>query len=292
MLQIFLIVLPTFIVILIGYLLGKLYRKGIEPVIDLALYIGTPTLILSSMLKYQIVLLDAVKVWAAAVIVILGCLIIAWLVFKLIRQKHSGLFLPIAMMNNVNIPFPLIYLVFGSEGLVAATLFLVPWSIIMNSVGLYIAAGGQWKDNIKDIIKQPVFYASILGLILNLAGIKLPDTATDILDFIAQMAIPLVLIILGYNLSRVKLKSIPTTLLASFLRMGVGLGLGLLTVYIFNIEGVFRVVVILISAMPAAATSAIFTAKFKNEAELVSSVVLFTTIVSLFTIPLLLNMVS
>ncbi|MFC1871772.1 AEC family transporter [Chloroflexota bacterium] len=292
MLNILQIVLPTFIIIFIGYLFGKIYRNSIESVVNIALYIAVPVLVFSSMLEYEIVLFDAAKIWAAASIIIFGCPTIAWLVFKVFKQKHSGLYLPIAMMNNLNIPFPIIYLVYGSEGLVAATLFLIPWNIIMNSFGIYIGAGGQWRDNIKEITKQPVFYASVLGLILNILDFQLPALIISSLDFIAPMAIPLVLIILGFNLSKVRLNSIKTTLLASFLRMGVGLGLGLVTVNIFNIEGVFRAVVILISAMPAAAMSSIFVAKYKNEAELVSSVVLLTTIASLFTIPLLLKMLG
>ena len=290
MLHILQIILPTFIVIFVGFFIGKIYRQSFESVINIALYIGIPALVFTSVIEYEIVLLDAAKVWAAASIIILGCPIIAWLVFKVLRQRHSGLYLPIALMNTINIPFPIIHLVYGSEGLVAATLFYIPWTIIMNSAGIYVVAGGQWRDNIKEVIKQPVLYASVLGLIFNLLHIHPPALVISSLDFLALMAIPLVLIILGYNLAKVRLNSIVTTVLASFLRMGVGLGLGLVTANIFNIEGVFRSVVILISAMPAAAMTSIFVAKFKNEAELVASVVLLTTIVSLFTIPFLLNM--
>jgi predicted permease len=44
--------------------------------------------------------------------------------------------------------------------------------------------------------------------------------------------------------------------------------------------------------MPAAATAAILAAKYRNEAEMVSSVVFLTTIVSLVSIPFLLNMLD
>jgi malate permease and related proteins len=74
--------------------------------------------------------------------------------------------------------------------------------------------------------------------------------------------------------------------------MGVGLALGLVVVSLLNITGIFRSVVILDSAMPAAATAAILAAKYRNEAEIVSSVVFLTTIVSLVSIPFLLNMLG
>jgi predicted permease len=88
------------------------------------------------------------------------------------------------------------------------------------------------------------------------------------------------------------MSSLPTTFLASFLRMGVGLGIGLLVVYLLDMTGVYRSVVILDSAMPAAALSALLAAKYNNEAGLISSVVLVTTIASLVIVPLLLRMLA
>ena len=70
--------------------------------------------------------------------------------------------------------------------------------------------------------------------------------------------------------------------------MGVGLLIGIFVVNLFNLTGILRSVVILDSAMPAAVFSSILATKYKNEADLVSSVVFVTTVISLVTIPLLL----
>ena len=130
------------------------------------------------------------------------------------------------------------------------------------------------------------------GLAINFLHVKVPELAASTLSFISLMAIPLVLITLGHNLSRVRMTALPTTLLASFLRVGVGLGIGLVIVQFFHITGIFRSVVILDAAMPAAAASAMLATKYKNEAELVSSVVLVTTLASLVVIPFLLHLLG
>ena len=286
------IVLPTFFAIFVGYLVGKLSRINMAPVVDISLYIGVPALTFVSLLSKKIVLLDAAKIWASSLIIMLGCGLIAWLVFKLIRQKHSGLYVPISIMNTINIPFPIIYLAYGTEGLVPATLFYIPNAILVYSLGVYIMAGQHWKHNIKEVLKLPVVYAAVLGLLLNLLSVKVPALVFDSLDFISKMAIPLVLIVLGHNLSRARITSFPTTILACFLRMGVGLAIGLAVVSLLNITGLFRSVVILDAAMPAAAASAILATKYQNEAEMVSSVVFLTTLVSLVSIPFLLNMLG
>ncbi|MCK4863059.1 MAG: AEC family transporter [Dehalococcoidales bacterium] len=286
------IVLPTFFAIFLGYLVGKFTRINMAPVVDITLYIGVPALVLVTLLNKEIILLDAAKMWASSLVIMFGCMLIAWLVFKLIKQKHSGLYVSISMMNTVNIPFPVIYLAYGAEGLVGATLFYIPNVILMYSLGVYIMAGKRWKDNVKEVLSQPVIYAAVIGLLLNFLNVRVPELVVSSLDFVAMMAIPLVLIVLGHNLSGVKLASLPTTLLSCFLRMGVGLAIGLGIVNALNITGVFRSVVILDSAMPAAATSVILATKYRNEAEMVSSVVFLTTLISLASIPFMLYMLG
>jgi len=139
------------------------------------------------------------------------------------------------------------------------------------------------------MLKLPVLYAAVLGLLFSLLKLPIPALITNSLDFISKMALPLVLIVLGHSLAKAKITSLPTTVLASVLRMGLGLALGLAIVYWLDISGVYRNVVILVSAMPAAAASAILAVKFQNEAEQVSSVVFLTTLVSLVTIPVMLH---
>ena len=286
------ILLPTFSVIFIGYLIGRLIKINIAPVIDIALYVGLPALIFVSMLNAEIVLLDAAKIWSAAIIIMLGCLIIARLVFKIVRQKHSGLYVAISVMNSAYIPFPIVFLAYGTAGLVAATLFYIPNLFVIYTYGIYTMAGKQWRSNIREVFKQPVFYASILGLALSLANVRVPDLIIGTLDFIGMMALPLALLVLGYNLSNVRITSFPTTLLASVLRVGVGLAIGFIVVNLMDITGISRSVVVLISAMPAAATLSILATKYQNEAELVSSVVFLTTLASLILIPVLLNILA
>jgi predicted permease len=270
-------------------MIGRLSKLDITAVVDITLYIAIPALVLVSLINKEIVMLDAVKIWGSALIIMVGCLLVAWVVFTLIRQKHSGLYISISLMNTVNIPFPIVYLAYGAAGLTTATLFYIPNLISVYTLGVFMMAGGHWRENIKEIFRLPVIYAAILGLLLNFLNVEVPSLIYNSLDLVSMMAIPLVLVTLGFNLSKVKITSIPTTLLASFLRIGVGLVLGLIVVWLLDISGTSRSVVILISAMPAAAATSMLAAKYNSEAGLVSSVVLVTTVASIIIIPILLN---
>jgi len=292
MIDILNVILPTFIVILIGYLLGKIGKINVTVIVDLIFYVGLPALVFTSMVDKEIVLVDAVKVWGCSLTIILGCGLAAWVVFKLLRQTHSALYIPIAIMNTVNIPFPIISLAYGAEGLAAATLFYIPSTLLLFSLGVYIASGKRWKDSLKEVYRVPAIYAAAAGLLVNLLDISVPTLVLKPLSLISPMVIPLVLLVLGCNLSTVKITSLPTTLIASFLRIGVGLLLGFVSANLFHVTGVMRSVVILDSAMPSAANTAILAMKYNNESELISSVVFVTTIASLVVIPFLLSVLS
>jgi predicted permease len=286
------VVLPTFITILIGYGIGKLVKIDMTGVVEIIFYVGLPALAFVSILSQQIVFLDAVKVWAVALLVTFGCGGAAWLIFKLIKQKHSGLYLPISLPNTVNIPFPIVSLAYGSSGLFAATLYYIPNVLMIYSAGVFIAAGKNWQHNLREMLKVPTVYAAILALLFNLFHVGVPSLVIRPLTFIGGMVTPAVVLTLGYSLSSVKINSLGTTVLASFIRLAGGLAIGFLVTSLFGMTGVLRSVIILMSAMPAAVNTYLIAERYKNEAQLVASVVLVTTLGSLALIPFLLHILG
>lgn len=288
MLNVLNIVLPTFIVIIIGFILGKIKKLDISVLVDILFYIGMPALAFTAMLSKQIVLLDASKIWASALFIMAGTGLAAVIIFKIAHFKHSGLYVPIIIMNAVNIPFPVMSMAYGEEGLLAATLFYIPVTLLSFTVGVMILSRRNWKDGIKETLKMPSIYGAVLGLVFNLAGIKVPDLIFNPIQLIGTMVIPLTLLVLGYRLSSVRITDFRATALASVIRVGVGLGMGFAAVNILGLSGVSRSVVVLDSAMPSAANTSILAMKYGNEPELVSSVVFVTTVASLLIIPVLL----
>jgi predicted permease len=272
----------------VGYLIGKFSRINLNGVIDLLFWIGIPALALTSMLGYKIVLADAGKIWASSLIIILGCGAIAWLVFRALKYKHSGVYVPIMMMNTINIPFPIISLLYGPPGLAAAVLFYIPNTISMYSIGVMIMTRKHWKDGLKEMARVPALYAAVIGVGLNLLNVQFPDVVLRPLTLIGQMVVPLALLILGAKLATVQFTSIRTTVVASVIRLGGGLALGLLAVQLFHLTGIVRTVVLFDSIMPAAVNTSLLAMKYDNEPELVSSVVFLTTLASLIMIPFLL----
>jgi len=170
-----------------------------------------------------------------------------------------------------------------------AALFYMPYGILVYSVGVYVAAGqSDLKEGLRVMLRTPLVYAAVLGLVLNLAGVVLPDLVMNSLRFVGQAGAPLILLVLGMSIGKIRPAHVPLTLVASALRMGGGLAFGLLAVWLMGFTGIPRAVVIFESAMPSAVMTAVFATKYRNEAELVSSVVLVTTMAAVVVIPVLL----
>ncbi len=137
------------------------------------------------------------------------------------------------------------------------------------------------------MLRTPLIYAVVLGLVLNLTGVVLPKAVDESFGLVAAASVPLMLIVLGMTIRGLRFTEVPATIVASVIRMGGGFLLGLLSVWLLGIAGVPRAVVLLEATMPSAVFATVLASRYKNEAELVSSVVLATTIMSIVVIPLL-----
>lgn len=291
--QIVTIIGPTVFVIILGYLFRRLSSASMVPIMDVAMFVATPCLAFYSMFTSEIVLSQAVDLWISLLFVMTGTLVVARIVFLVLRQKHSGLYLAIVFANMINIPLPIIYLAFGEEGAALVLLMSIPQAVLLYSVGVYVASNkGSMRQGLRTMLRTPLIYAAVLGLVLNLSGASLPAVFVESVRFMGQAAVPLMLLVLGSTIAGFRFTRLGLTLGAGFMRMGVGFGLGLLIVWLLGLEGLPRAVVIFESAMPAAVVNVVLCAKYKNQAELVASVVLATTLAAIAVIPALLYFVT
>jgi malate permease and related proteins len=287
--QIVNIIGPTFVAVVIGYLFGRVTKASMAVLVDISIYVAVPAMAFHAMVTSEIVFGDATRLWAASLIVMVGNLVMALVLFGVLRQKHSGLYLPIVFTNYINIPLPIIYLAFGAQGAALAILMYIPQGIILNSLGVYVASGEKdIKQGLLVMLKTPLMYAAIVGLALNLARVPIPQVIIGSVDLLGKAGVPLMLLILGVSVGRFRVKQVPLTLVASIMRVGGGFALGILAVWLLGLVDAGRAVVLFEASMPSAVFVSVLAAKYKNEEELVSSVVLVTTLMAIPVIPALL----
>jgi hypothetical protein len=115
----------------------------------------------------------------------------------------------------------------------------------------------------------------------------LPGWLVDTAEIFGQFAIPLMLIMLGFSLAKLKVTSLPRNLALSIARLAIGLGVGLTVSQFFGLEGVVRGVFVLECAMPAAVFNYMLAIRYKNSPEEVAGLVVTSTLFTFAILPVL-----
>ena len=180
---------------------------------------------------------------------------------------------------------------YDSLGVLYTSIFLIPMRIVMWSVGTtYFVADAkvEKKKVIRNILTHPCLMAVYLGLICMVTQIPLPAVITKTVGYVGSCNSAMTMFIVGTILADVKLSTIVNkdTVLFSIFRLlllpAVALGGGML----LGLDTVALGVSVLMTGMPAGATAAIFAARYGSDANFATRCVVFTTLVSMVTLPL------
>lgn len=289
-LEIIKILAPIVIMTLLGYIFGRLRKIDLKTLADLVIYVSAPALTLTQLSMQRMSAQEIMGISASAVFVILGCGLIAYLIFKITKTAVPlGIYLPIMFMNTGFIGYPLALFAFGGVGLNKAIIFDLTNAAIIFTLGIYLVSQGKdrWQ-----IFKIPFIYSALLGLFLSFTGIRLPQYIYSPLYVIGATTIPLALLMLGCRLANMKIVSWRLPLIASVLRIGVGLGLGFLAVFIFKLSGITAKVVILISSLSSAITCIALSEEYDADKELIASTIALSTVISFVAIIIILNFLA
>jgi predicted permease len=280
------IVFPVFCIIGIGYLFAAFRKISLEPIIEVLLFLTIPALVISSLSRKQLVLDDLAVVSLSAIIVILGTGLLAYIYLAVIKRRDlRGFYLPVMFMNSGNMSFPLALLAFGPDGLTVAVLYYIAVSLMVYSLGIYIAKG---KGGFAEMFKLPLIYAAGIGISLNLGGMRLPEPVITTFDMLGAATIPLMQVSLGYGLYSARLAYPGVSIAGTVLRIGGGVAIAWAVVALFGIEGINQKVILLSSGMPAAVINFVVSRKYKVDSDLVASTVALSTLASVVTTPLIL----
>jgi predicted permease len=293
------VVLPVLLIFLIGYAVQKWKQIDIKSVSTVAIYILTPCLVFRTFyvaeLNKQYLMM---VVFSAALLFLLICINkIYSKIRKYSQSVESGLILSTAFMNSGNYGAPIILFAYGDLGFAYSVSFLVLQAIIMNVFGVYYAAkghGGGVRMAVMSVLKMPPTYAVIVALILQLFHFEVPGNLFSAIDLVAQATIPVVMLILGMQLAEIKLSGFQWGKItyAVSARMFISPAIAFFLVWLIPMDPLLQKVLIVSAAMPSAATTVMYAVQFDTEPDLVSSITLLTTIVSIFTVTILLGVLG
>jgi malate permease and related proteins len=286
--------LPIMLVAGAGFALGKLLTVDSRSLGRVVFYVFSPLLVFDLMVKSQLNLKQAFTTvgYTSAVILTLGLL--AFAIGKLLQLERADLLaviLTVAFGNTGNYGLPLVKFAFGTDALAVASLFYVTTTILFNTVGVVIASLGHTdlKSALLGLFKVPVVYGVILALLVKGIGIQLPLPLSRTIEIAANGAIPVMLILLGLELTRIEWShSFRAVGAGVFTKLLLGPVVGILLASLFGLEGHTRQGSVIEAAMPAAVATTVVATEYKLQPSLVTAIVFVGTALSPLTLtPLL-----
>jgi predicted permease len=284
--------LPVFMVAGAGYVFGRLVKPDIKATNQLALYVLSPCLVFSLIAKSEVggKEFGQIAAFTVAAVLIVGGL--AWLAARALRLNGAqtrAMLLPVMFVNSGNFGLAVTQLAFGDTALARAAVYFVINSLMVYTLGLYLAAGNGVSPlaALRKVLSVPPVYAVIAAGLVRVTGVALPGPILQSVSLIGQASIPVFLLILGMQLARVKVVQQRQTIgVAAVVRLVGGALSGLVLAPVFGLSGAAFRASVLEASMPAAVINTILASEHDVEPGLVSSIVMLTTLLSPITLTL------
>ena len=193
--------------------------------------------------------------------------------------------------NAAYMGFPLIQAMYGSEGVLYASVYVTVFNILLWTVGIvYVSESMSFKELLKKIVTCPPIISVAVGLVIFLARIPVADVLKDTFNVVGGMNTPLSMIITGITISQFPLLSILKDKRVYFtviLRMFIIPVICTLVMYLIHARGMVAVITIILEACPCAAITTLFAIKFGHDQKLAVGAVTLSTLISIITLPCL-----
>lgn len=284
------VVLPVLLIFVAGFGLQKWKKLDIKSVSTLAIFILQPALVFRTFYKAD---LNAqyLHMVVFAFILLFVIIILNKIYAKVMKYPEadeSALILSTAFMNSGNYGAPIVLFAYGKVGFNFSVTFMVIQSIIMNFFGVYYAARGQAgvKLALKRVLEMPATYATVIALIFNVVKIPVPTNIYDAINLLGDATIPVVMLVLGMQLAEIKLAKFEWDKLSFGLTMRLIVSplIAAIIVMFIPVDPILKKVLILSTAMPSAATTTMYAVQFNTRPQLVSTITMMTTLISIVTI--------
>lgn len=280
------VVAPVFLVGLVGFLWARSGQKLDSAFVALLVNtIATPCLILDTLLRTGVTASALGRMAGVAGATVAVTFLAAFVLLKAMRLPVRTYLPALTWSNAGNMGLPLSLFAFGEQGLSLAIAFFTISSLSNYTIGVGVAAGGV---SFGEILRMPIVYAIAIALVLIATDWQLPLFAGRAVSLLGGVAVPLMLLSLGYALATLKFESVRLNLLLSLARLLGGFAIGWGVATLFGLEGVARGVVVIQSAMPAAVVNYLFAARYGSQPEEVAGLVVVSTGLAMFLLPLFL----
>jgi predicted permease len=199
---------------------------------------------------------------------------------KLTDGRLRSFVLVVTFPNTCFLGYPLTFALYGSAGL--------PFAVIYDQMGMvplfltlgFLVAGG--KKSLGSAMKFPPFIAMLFALIINMAGLTIPEIIASMLKGAGWTTLPLTIFLIGMKVSLTAVHDYKTVAASLALRMVAIPALLFFSLAMLGIKGLPYEVALLESAMPPALTTSILASRYNLDEEFAVASISAGTILCMF----------
>ena len=292
-------ILPVFLLLVMGVLLQRQrfpfdgFWQGVDKLVYWCLF---PALLFS---KTSVIDFSNPMLGRYGLVLVSALLVTAAIIMLLARLLHvpnptATSMLQASVRFNTFITLALAERLYGAEGLVYAALgaaVLIP-SVNVFLVVTMVSMHGQRQQSLlklisKELLKNPLIMAIVLGLGLNAMGLTPIPIASDMAQMLAQATLPLVLLAVGAGVRLTTIRAVGATFwLSAFGRFLIFPGVVLVMCWWLGINGLPAYVALLFGIVPTATSAYALAKQLGGDADSMAAFITLQTAMSLITVPL------
>lgn len=283
-------IVPVLIVAGVGYVAGQKLRVDGQTVGQLIFNVFSPALVFFSLYESQIGGSELGLLIAVTAMFQLSMAALAYLVMNFQRAdrvERSSVMLGAFCMNAGNFGLSIAAFAFGDAVLARAVVIYISNTLLNYTLGVFVASSGRQSPRgaLLNVVRVPAVYASVAALLVRGLNIELPIVIYRAAGVLKDAAIPLMLILLGIQLSqsaRLQKLTLVTTgvLLKLLIAPLVGIGLAL----VFQLEALAMIAFALQTSMPTAVITLILAKEYQLDETLMLNLIMASTLLSPFTL--------
>ncbi len=266
--------------------LGDHFWSGVEKLVYFILF---PALLINSLVKAKLDLLSAFPLLATAYVAIVAGMLLGLLprMFSKVPALTFASMYQCAFRYNSYIGLAVVSMLFGQSGVATLGIIIGTAVPLVNVVAIGMLARhgqlGLWRE----VLRNPLIWATIIGLSLNLVGYVPPAPVLAFLGRLAEASIALGLLAVGAALQMGGAAGVKG--LAAWLIVVKLLLLPLVAVFVgplLGLSGLYYQVAVLFAALPTASSAYILAVRMGGDGKSVAWLISASTLASMLTLTL------
>lgn len=205
-------------------------------------------------------------------------------------KENRGTLMFMCTFGNVGfMGFPVIASIFGSSAVFYASLFNIPFNLLIYTLGIALISGGKGSFDVKKLINVPLI-STLAALLIFLLDIHFPKPLAEAVGLLGDMVVPAAMIIIGTSLGNMSLKQAFGNWRLYIFAVIKLIAVPAIVYFLFSLfvrDQMILGIATVMASLPVATNGTMLCLEYGGNETLASSGTFLTTVASVATIPLM-----